>query len=170
TRESFEEFERQHPNSELLPELRVLIEPLYFAEARSVNTAAAYDAFLRLYPNGALTARAQGNRAYVAEVLPYLRENLLREFVASHPESDFLGEATTTLELIRLQRDTRIKKLGVRVEVAPNVAQPTRVRVGFASMFAKLYRERGVEVRLIEADAGPTADLDAWVMIDYREA
>jgi hypothetical protein len=170
TRESFEEFRKQYPNSALLPELRNLIEPLYFEQARTVNTPAAYGEYLRAYPDGALSQRARANQVYVSEVLPDLDEAKLRGFAEQHSDSDFKDEASRTLELLELQRGSRIRTLGVRVDVSPNVAQPVRVRQGFAALFAQVYRERGVQVSLLEADAAQDLNLDGWASVDYREA
>ena len=58
TLEGFEEFESVYPQSPLTSELRVLVEPLYFEQARSANSGHSYRTFLSRYPNGALTSKA----------------------------------------------------------------------------------------------------------------
>jgi hypothetical protein len=170
TIEVFEEFERRYPNSPLLANLREQVESLYFAKAREANTPSGYAAFLRAYPSGEYAARAQGNSFYVSQVRTNPTPRALRDFIERHPESDFVEESKRTLEVMAARQETAIKRLGVRVEVAPNVAQAARVRQGFASMVAREYRARGIDLKLLEAgeEAGP--DLDAWMIIEYREA
>ena len=169
TIESFEDFAATYPQSSMLSELRDLIEPLYFQRARDVNTAAAYRDFLRGYPSGNLTARALGNLSYVGTVRDAPTLSALETFAAEHPESDFLAEAQHSLDLLELRRQTQIRRLGVRVDVAPNVSQPNRVRRGFAAVVARNYRELGVEVQLIAPGEALGAGMDAWMRVDYDE-
>jgi len=170
TIEVYEEFRRQHDRSDLLPELRALVEPLYFQRARDLNTAQSYTSFLAQYPSGKLSARALGNRFYVEQVRGAPTPEALRSFLTSYSQSDFVAEATRTLELVDLRQKTSIRRLGVKVDIAPNVAQADRVSRGFLSLIGQAYRDRGIQVRGLRADeiAGP--DLDAWVRVDYREA
>ena len=46
TIDAHEKFLETYPQSELIPELRVAMEPLYFTRARSENTPESYRAFL----------------------------------------------------------------------------------------------------------------------------
>ena len=170
TLEAFEEFQSVYPDSPLTLELRDVVEPLYFELARSSNAPQDYAAFLDRYPDGNLTAKARGNLIYVSNVRDSPTPVSLRQFVDAHPDSDFVNDAERTLALIELRRDTAIRTLGVRVDVAPNVTQASRVRRGFAAVVARNYREAGVDVKLIPAGEGPTEDMDAWMRVDYHEA
>ena len=170
TIDAYEEFVRRYPESALLPDLRDVVEELYFRRARLQNSAEAYRDFLQAYPDGKLASKAQGNLAYVSDVARAPGRDALERFIAAHPQSDFVPEAEKTLWILDLRDETRIQRLGVRVDVAPNVMQPARVRSGFASLVAKYYREHGVEITVMPADGVPGDDLDGWVRVDYREA
>ncbi len=168
--ESFEEFESVYPDSPLTVELSDLVEPLFFALARHSNDADAYRGFLARYPNGTLSAKARGNLAYVEGIRDTPTPSALRSFVAAHSESDFVGEAQRTLDLVEFRRSTSIRRLGVRVDVAPNVVQAERVRRGFGAVVARSYREAGVDVALLPVGEAPSRDMDGWIRIDYHEA
>jgi hypothetical protein len=168
--EAFEAFAAKYPRSPWLDELRTAMEPLYFDRARAQNTPQAYRAFLASYPDGALAARAKGNLIYVEEIRGNPDPARMRAFTEQHPESDFAVEAHGALDLVEMRRATHIRKMGVRVEVAPNVAQPQRVERGFAAMVARRYAELGIPVTFIPRAGGPTPDMDAWVRVDYEES
>ncbi len=170
TLEAFEEFESVYPDSSLTAELREIVEPLFFELARETNEPEAYRDFLRRYPNGHMTAKARGNLAYVAQIREAPTPAALRTFVEQHPDSDFVEEAVRTLELVEFRRSTSIRRLGVRVEVAPNVVQADRVRRGFAAVVARNYRDAGIEVAVIPPGEGPSSNMDGWMRIDYHEA
>jgi hypothetical protein len=170
TIEVYEEFRRQHPKSDLTAELHALVEPLYFERARARNSTEAYDEFLASYPNATLSKRARGNRAYVTDVLADPTNARLAQFVDMYPESDFVAEAKSTLALGELSKRTQFRRLGVRVDVAPNVVQQERVVRGFASLVAKAYAERGIGVTLLRVNQALAADLDGYVRVDYKEA
>jgi hypothetical protein len=162
------EFEAAHPSSEFLPAVRDLVEPLRFEIARSQNTAEAYQTFLRDHPAGRLAARARGNLAWVEGARDGSVPEL-REFIAAHPESDFASEAKRVLELLKLREATAFRKLGVRVDVAPDVEEGERVARGFVSLVTDAYRDAGVDVTAIAEGAVPDG-LDGWLRIDYAEA
>lgn len=94
----------------------------------------------------------------------------LDRFVAEHPDSDFASEARQTLELLELKRKTNMARVSVRVDVAPNVLQPERVRRGFASVVHEAYSRAGVEVVLVTPGSVPPDNVDGEVRIDYHEA
>ncbi len=165
----YEAFVSKYPQSPWLEELRLEMEPLYFQEARESNTPEAYRAFLSSYPDGTLAERARGNLQWVEAVRRAPTPSLLDAFVREHPESDFAGEAQASLRLVELRRGSQIQSMGVRVEVAPNVAQPQRVARGFAAMVARRYQDLGINVRQIPRGGTPTPDMDAWIRVDYEE-
>ncbi len=167
---AFENFVEEFPDSKFLDELHDAIEPLHYEYARKTNTSRAYRKFLEKYPNGALASKAEGNLIYVEVVNKNPTLARLQAFVEQYPESDYVEEASHTVELFRSRRETQIRNLGVRVEVAPNVAQPNRVRRGFASLVAQHYQEMGVNVSLIPPGGNMTEGMDAWMRIDYEEA
>jgi len=123
-----------------------------------------------MYPNGQLLGRAMGNLAYVETVRVAPTAVALRGFIETHVDSDFVTEAQQTLELLESRRQTSIRKLGVRVDVAANVMQPERVRKGCASVVARSYRDAGIQISLLEAGDGPPEDADGWIRVDYHEA
>jgi hypothetical protein len=113
---------------------------------------------------------APGNLAYVRISAGEPSVASLREFLKTYPDSDFAGDAQRSIDLVAFKKETTIKHLGIRVEVAPNAAQPQRVRRGFVSVVAKEYRERGIDVTLIPTGNEPTPDMDGWIRLDYDEA
>jgi hypothetical protein len=167
---AFEAFASKYPDSPWLEDLRAEMEPVYFSAARSANTPQAYRAFMASYPAGALTARAAGNLVYVEQIRGSDSPEAMQAFLQKNPESDFAIEARQSLDLLGLRRDTRIRRMGVRVEVAPNVAQPQRVERGFAAMVARRYAELDIPVEFIPRAGSPTPQMDAWVRVDYEES
>ena len=170
TIEAHEKFVETYPQSPLLPELRVAMEPLYFARARNGNTPASYQAFLAQYPDGQLARRAAGDLAYVQMLESHSSVATMREFMREYPESDFATDAQRSLDLVAYKRETAIRRLGIRVEVSPNTSQPQRVRRGFVAVVAREYRQHGVDVTFIPTGAEATAEMDGWLRLDYEEA
>ncbi len=170
TIEAHEKFVETYPESALLPELRGAMEPLYFARARNINTAASYQAFLAQYSDGQLAPRASGDLAYVQMLEAHSSVATMREFMRQYPESDFATDAQRSLDLVAYKRETAIKHLGIRVEVSPNTAQPQRVRRGFVAVVAREYRRHGVDVTFIPTGADATPEMDGWLRLDYEES
>jgi hypothetical protein len=170
TIEAHEKFVEAYPQSALLPELRAAMEPLYFARARTANTAASYQGFLTQYPDGQLARRAAGDLAYVQMLETHPSVATMREFMREYPESDFATDAQRSLDLVAFKRETAIHHLGIRVEVSPNTAQPQRVRRGFVAVVAREYRDHGVDVTFIPTGAEATPDMDGWLRLDYEES
>ncbi|MCP4003198.1 MAG: hypothetical protein GY725_03290 [bacterium] len=166
----YEEFVGRYPDSSYLPGLKAQMAPLYFERARAENTSESYRAFLEAYSEGDHARRAVGNLAYVENVRIDPTATGLQDFVAAYPESDFTDEARASLELFQFRRATNIEHVGLRVEVSPNVAQPNRVRRGFAAIVAAQYRDLGIEVELITQGAAPTDEMDGWLRLDYEES
>lgn len=167
---SYQKFVEKYPNSTLIPQLDAELEPLFFERARTTNTVEAYQAFLAQYPTGELARRARGNLAYVQMSGSEPSVASLREFLKSYPDSDFAADAQRSIDLVAFKSETTVKHLGIRVEVAPNAAQPQRVRRGFVSVVAKEYRDKGIDVTLIPTGGQPTDDMDGWIRLDYDEA
>jgi len=170
TIEGYEQFVQAYPHSALTAELKAALEPLFFERARTANTAAAYQQFLSDYPGGELSRRAKGNLAYAETIAAEPSVALLREFLREYPESDFAADAQRSMDIVAFKSETTVKHLGIRVEVAPNAAQPTRVRRGFVSVVARQYREQGIDVTLIPTGSEPSPDMDGWIRLDYDEA
>jgi hypothetical protein len=166
---SFDGFEERYPNSEMLPELKAFVEPLYFERARDLNSPKAYDHFLRNYPNGQYTSRARGNLIYLTKIRAYPSPRQLEWFVATHAASDFVPLARRTLELIELQKKSGIKQLGVQVRVGPGVIGEERIRRGFAGVIHREYQKYDVEVSLLDERSGIPKGIDAWMQIEYNE-
>ena len=166
----YQAFVRDYPHSVLIPELKAFIEPKFFESARAENTGEAYRQFLAMYPAGEYYDQVVGNLEYVEHVRGQATQSRLRRFVDQHPDSDFAAEAKQTLELLELKRTTNIRRLGVRVDVAPNVLQPERVRRGFASVVNDAYSRAGIEVKMISATEVGENGVDGHMRIDYHEA
>jgi hypothetical protein len=167
---AYEQFVQTYPQSPLTSELAAAMEPLFFERARAANTTAGYQQFLADYPNGQLASRVKGNLAYVEMAATEPSVASLREFLREFPESDFSADAQRSLDLVAFKSETTVKHLGIRVEVAPNAAQPQRVRRGFVSVVARHYRDHGIEVTLIPTGSEPSADMQGWIRLDYDEA
>lgn len=167
--ESYQTFVETYPESPLKDELNQYIEPRFFEHARDLNVPAAYRDFLQRYPNSKLSVKAKGNLAYVESVQANPSAAELQRFVTDHPDSDFAIEARASLELLRQQQATRIRRLAVRVDVATNVGQAKRVQHGFTALVAQYYHELGVQVTPIPAGSDPPPHVDAWMRIDYKE-
>ncbi len=170
TIEAYEQFVQTYPHSSLTPELAAAMEPLFFERARATNTGDAYQQFLANYPNGQLAGRVKGDLAYVEMSTLEPSVASLREFLREHPDSDFSADAQRSLDLVAFKSETTVKHLGIRVEVAPNAAQPQRVRRGFVSVVARHYRDHGIDVTLIPTGSEPTPDMQGWIRLDYDEA
>ena len=170
TIEGHERFVQSYPNSPLAAELAAAMEPLYFESARSANTAAAYRSFLAAYPDGQLARRVKGDLAYVEMTSGVPDVASMRDFLREFPDSDFAADAQRSLDLIAFKNETTVKHLGIRVEVAPNAAQPQRVQRGFVSVVAREYREHGIEVTFIPTGSEPSPDMQGWIRLDYDEA
>lgn len=170
TIEGHERFLQTYPATPLAAELSAAMEPLYFERARSANTAAEYRSFLAAYPDGQLARRVKGDLAYVEMTAGVPDIAAMREFLREFPESDFAADAQRSLDLIAFKNETTVKHLGIRVEVAPNAAQPQRVQRGFVSVVAREYREHGIEVTFIPTGSEPSPDMQGWIRLDYDEA
>ncbi|MBW2415068.1 MAG: hypothetical protein JRG76_11230 [Deltaproteobacteria bacterium] len=168
--QGYETFVSKFPDSALIPELRAFIEPRFFERARAENSPDAYRQFLAMYPNGELYDKAVGNLDYVENVRGRATPSRLQGFVDHHPDSDFSAEAKRTLELLELKRTTNIRRLGVRVDVAPNVLQPERVRRGFVSVVNDAYSRAGIAVKMISSSDLSRDGTDGYMRIDYHEA
>ena len=167
---AYDQFVETYPQSSLTPELKAAMEPLFFERARATNTVDGYQQFLTSYPGGELARRVQGDLAYVQMGSTEPSVATMREFLREYPESDFSADAQRSLDLVAFKNETTVKHLGIRVEVAPNAAQPQRVRRGFVSVVARHYREHGIEVTLIPTGSEPTPDMQGWIRLDYDEA
>jgi hypothetical protein len=166
---AFEQFEREFPRSPLLSELEQVVEPLVFDRTRAQHTQEGYREFLRRYPHGAFTERAQGNLVYLERVEDSPSQETLRWFVETHPNSDFVEGARRSLGLLELKREGGVERLGVAVRVGPGVVKSERVRQGFASVVRKEYEKYGVAVYLMAEGQEPDGTTDAWFRIDYDE-
>ena len=141
TIEAHEKFIETYPQSALLPELHVAMEPLYFSRARNENTSAAYRRFLGEYPDGQPRAARTATWPTWRCSSTHPSVATMREFMRQYPESDFATDAQRSLDLLSFRRETAIHHPGVRIEVSPNTAQPQRVRRGFVSVVARQYAE-----------------------------
>jgi hypothetical protein len=166
---AYESFEQQYPESGLLEELRAIVEPHFFDQAREVNTPEGYKRFLDMYPSGQFSARAWGNRTYLEKVDPDPTVARLDEFVSAYPESDFTPLARRTLETLDLHERARMNHIGVRVVVGPGIVHPNRIRRGFTGVVQEAYSHQGVRVTMLGDSEGVSPDIDGWIQVDYNE-
>ncbi len=165
----FETFESTYSGSSLLPELRKMLEPLYFDQARARNSAVSYAGFVERYPKGRFSERAFGNRVYLEQVKADPTVERLAEFINTYPESDFVALARRTRELLDLHQKGRIERLVVQVRVGSSVDRAQRVRRGFAGIVQEAYSKYGVEVMFLPHGRAVPRSADARMQIDYNE-
>jgi len=159
--DSLERFRRDHPTSAALPDLDKRVESEAFDAARADGTAAAYEAFLRAFPAGALRARAEGDLAFLAADGFPARPDERAQFAREHPESDYAAEAARSLDGLDARRRDRFGRVALRIEIAPGVGDAARLRAAFSERARESYGAAGVP--LVDEPG------DAVLEIDHTE-
>lgn len=146
TVEALAQFRHEHANSAALPDLTKRAESGAFDAARAEATPAAYVRFLAAFPDGALAARASGNRAYLQANGFAGRPDLLAAFLREHPESDYAAEVQRVLTGLDTRQHGRFRQVSLQIELAPDVPEATRLRAAFAGRARELYQAAGVSL------------------------
>lgn len=149
----YEAFVEKWPQSALLAEVKAVVEEPAFARARAAGSVAAYDAFLAEFSDGALAARARGNRAYLEQRGFAGRAHDLAAFAGSHPESDFAAEAARTAAAVSARSETRFGQVSLALEVTASTPEPERLARVFAERAAESLGAVGVKV--VTAERAP---------------
>lgn len=144
TPEALARFQREHPESAATPQLSQRLESREFEAARSAATAAAYDGFVASFPNGALAERARGNAEYLRASGFAGRPEALALFVQQHPTSDYAPEAQRVVAAVDGRSARRLGAVGLRIEIADGIGDPTRLRNLFAERARETYAAAGV--------------------------
>ncbi|MCZ6783340.1 MAG: hypothetical protein O7G30_08525 [Proteobacteria bacterium] len=144
TLQAFAKFSEQFPDSELLAELRPLLEEKAFEAARGVGTADAYNDFLVQFPDRGLADRAAGNAVYL-EHRGYPGDIAgLDAFARAHPASDFASEARRTVESLGVRDGSRFSRVGLRIQISPGTSDPGRLLQAFTQKAVDHYTAAGV--------------------------
>lgn len=153
TMSGFELFRKRYPRSALIAELHPELEQPAFDQARAEGTSAAYRQFLDGFGGGKLTARAEGNIAYI-EAHGFDGDAVrLASFAKRHPESDFSAEALRSVKAVATHRARRVDRVGLILHIAKST--PERVRVGKALVdrIEELTERAGVALVRLPANA-----------------
>ncbi|MBW2273073.1 MAG: hypothetical protein JRG96_07370 [Deltaproteobacteria bacterium] len=170
--EGYVEFRRDHPESELYLELRPAVEPRAFERARFAGTAEAYGEFLEIFPDGALAARARGNRAFLEAGGFTADAPGLGAFAAAYPESDYAPEARRSFETFTLRNANRFHRVGLVIRVSRETPEVGRLEEAFAKRAADQYTAAGIELVPVPESpaAGSAVDLPvARLSIEHSE-
>ncbi len=168
--EAFERFREQFPDSELVSELRPVVEESFFAVARSRGSAAAYREFLEAFPDGVHAARARGNAVYLEERGYGGRVEDLRAFAAQYPESDFAAEAERSAVAVDVRSQTAFRRIGLLVQVAPSTPGADRLARVFAERAVATYEAAGLELVPLRGPEDPRAgSLPARIVVSHSE-
>jgi hypothetical protein len=120
------------------------VETGAFESARAEATPAAWARFLEAFPDGAFAARARGNQIYLQSSGFPGRPDLLAAFVREHPDSDYAVEAQRTLSGVEARARGGFGRVGLEIEIAPDVSDATRLRGVFAERAREIYAAAGV--------------------------
>src|SRR4029453_6800897 len=137
---ALDRFRREHANSAALPDLMKRVETGVFESARAEATPNAYARFLEAFPDGALTARAMGNQAYLQSSGFSGRPDLLAPFLPEHPESDYAAEGQRALSGLDARRHGGFGRVSLTIEIASDVPEASRLRSVFSERAHGLYR------------------------------
>lgn len=146
TLQTFAAFVERYPQSTLADEIRPQLEPHAFAAARVVGTPAAYRAFLEQFPRGDLADCALGNAAYLEADGFGGRPTELSNFAATHPLSDFAGEASRSYENVGLVDRTRFDRVSVSIQIEASTPEAKKLKRRFLDLATDAYARAGIEL------------------------
>lgn len=152
--EALERFQREHGGSAAMPELTQRVEERAFDAARVAATPHAYARFLASFPNGALTARATGNKVYLEASGFAANPQAIRAFLVEHPESDYAAEAQRTFAARTARQSSQFGAVSLVIEIDPGVADGSRLRAVFSDRAREIYR--AARIPLVEDASGAT--------------
>ena len=160
---ALDRFRAEHPSSVYLGELQGLAETREFDAARAAGTADAYDRFADRFPGREIADRARGNAEYLRQQGFGGRPAELAAFAQRHPSSDYAAEARRTLSLLQLRSTGGFGAVGLRIEIAPGVADADRLRNTFTERAQQAYAAAGVPLRTGGGNAA------GWIEIRHGE-
>ncbi len=164
----YETFRSAHPESALLDELRLLIEPKAFDRARAAGTPDAYRAFAEEFPGGSFATRAEGNATYLEANGFAGQPDALRSFASEHPESDFAAEAERSVKALEVRAGTDFSRVGLVINISPSTPEEKRLVKAFSERAIDIYEDSGVELVQIPEIAPPGAP-DVRLTIEHSE-
>ena len=163
--EAFEAFRDKHPHSSFLRRAGLLFEEESYGRARRTGSIQAYQEFIDTFGEGEYVERARAAVEYLSHDGFAGDSEALAAFIARYPQSEFGIEARRALAAQDARTKLRLLRIGLRIEIAPGVASPDRVKRTFAERARRAYAESGV--RLVPDRAG--AAVDGWLVIRHRE-
>jgi hypothetical protein len=171
SREAFDAFLAEYPNSTLIAELRPYVEEHFFAQARMQGTASAYREFADAFPDGRYAARARGNAEYLDMGGFGGRLEALAEFAKRHPASDYAAEALRSVAAARLREESAFRRVGLIIEVPPDLPGAERLARVFAQRAAAAYQGADLELVTLPTGEDPAeARVAALLTISHHES
>lgn len=170
SRIAFERFQKKHPDSPLVAELRPYVEEHFFAEARALGTEAAYQEFLADFPGGAYSARAEGNANYLEADGFGGDVERLAAFAEAYPESDYSAEAQRSVAAVATRDRSSFRRVALVLDIHPTTPGAERVARVFTERAAAAYEGSGIQ---LVATSGPSdphlAQHEMRLLISHRE-
>lgn len=170
TTAGYEAFRKRFPDSELIAELKPIVEEAFFLRARMAGTADAYRAFLDEFEAGQHAARARGNAEYLEARGFAGSPAALAGFASSHPESDFAPEALRTARAVEVRGGSRFRRVGLVMDVDPSTPGADRVGRHFRDLALRAYQASGMGLIPLQGATDPrAAELPALLRIRHVE-
>lgn len=152
--EALKRFQRDHAGSAATAELTRRVEERAFEAARVAATPEAYARFLSSFPDGALQARAAGNKIYLEQAGFAANSEAIRAFLTEHPESDYAAEAQRTLAARTVRQSSQFGAVSLVIEIDPAVGDSSRLRTVFADRARNIYQAS--RIPLVDGAGGAT--------------
>jgi hypothetical protein len=170
TREDFDAFREEYPDSALISELRPYVEEPFFVQARRRGTAAAYREFLQDFPEGAFASRARGNAEYLEQNGFSGHLNALKDFASRYPASDYAAEAQRSVAASELRRTTSFQRVGLLVDIPSAAPGADRLARVFAERAVNAYQKAGLDLIVLSSLEDPRlGSVSAYLGISHRE-
>lgn len=170
SRQGFQEFRNEFPQSPLVDELRPYLEDAFFDQARRQGSAEAYGQFLEDFPRGVHAPRAAGNQAYLSARGFAGDLSRLAEFAQQHPASDFAAEAERSAASVGLRGRTGFDRVGLVLDVPANIPNADRLARLFTERALAAYQGSPVSLIPMNGASDPRlTTLGARLTISHRE-
>ena len=170
SRQAFEEFRNDFPQSPLVDELQPYVEDAFFDQARRQGSADAYGRFLEDFPRGVHAARAAGNQAYLSARGFAGDLSRLAEFARQHPASDFAAEAERSAASVGLRGRSGFDRVGLVLDVPANIPNADRLGRLFTERALQAYQGSPVSLIPMNGASDPRLEkLGARLTISHRE-
>jgi hypothetical protein len=170
TREAFQSFAKEYADSDLVDDVRPLVEPAFFDQARGIGTPEAYRSFAADFGDGAFAARAEGNAEYLEHRGYDGDPAALAEFAKRNPQSDFAAEAERSVAVLRSRGGSEFQQIGLVVEIDATTPGADRLSRAFAERAYASYRAVGLDLVPLTGRTDPRArTVSALLVIRHRE-